>query len=149
MGQAKRKKQQREKDNALNQPLAQARFNLYALGTRKSLARVHGQELSWWSDVDEKIIGFVFLDYTDKDYGWQILARDRVGRFRSVKLDASLRSEDYATVGLRNAMAETLKNDDLAELGSQGDEPNEAVDLLRVPPGTDPAKLHPYFKETG
>lgn len=147
MGQAKRKKQQREKDHALSQPLSPARFSLYALGTRRSLARVYGEELSWWSDADEKIIGFVFLDYTDKDYGWQILARDRVGRFRSVKLETSLRSENYATVGLRNAMAETLKNDDIAELGWQGDEPNEPFDLLHVPPGSDPAKLHPYFKE--
>jgi hypothetical protein len=147
MGAGKRKKEQRERDHFLSKPLSLPRFNLYALGTRRSLARVMGHELSWWSDIDEKLIGFVFRDTTDNDYGWQILARDRVGRFRSVKLEINLRSEAYATVGLRNAIASTLRSDDLAQLGDQADEPNEPVDLLRVPLDADPAKLHPYFKE--
>lgn len=147
MGAAKAKRIQREQDNRLTKPIPLARFDLYTLGTRKSLARVMCRELSWWSDTDERVIGFVFRDTTDRDYGWQILARDRVGRFRSVKLEHSLRSEDYATVGLRNAIAATLKNDDITKLGDQGDEPNEPVDLLRVPIDADPTKLHPYFKE--
>lgn len=50
-------------------------------------------------------------------------------------------------MGLRSAIASTLTTDNLTELGSQGDEPNEPFDLLRVPPDADPAKLHPYFKE--
>ncbi|MFI0847161.1 hypothetical protein [Mesorhizobium sp. IMUNJ 23232] len=105
------------------------------------------EELSWWADLDEKLLGFVFRDTTDDDYGWQLLARDRVGRFRSVKLKVSLRSEEYATIGLRNAFAHAIQNENLEELGSQGDEPNEPFDLLRVPAGTTPAKLHPYFRE--
>lgn len=147
MGAAKQKRLQREKDKLLSKPITPMRFNHYALGSRRSLARVMADELSWWADQDELLIGFVFQDRTDKDYGWQLLARDRVGRFRSVKLEVSLRSEEYATVGLRDAIAHTLKNDDLAELGSQGDEPNEPFDVLRIPPGTDLTKLHPYFRE--
>jgi hypothetical protein len=146
MGAAKKKKAQREKDHLLSRPLSLPRFNLYALGTRLSLSHVMGRELSWWSDADDKLIGFVFRDNTDRDYGWQILARDRVGRFRSVKLEVSLRSEEYATTGLRNALATTL-SEDLEELGSQGDEPNEPFDLLRLPSDADPEKRHPYFKE--
>lgn len=111
------------------------------------MARVMAEELSWWAGQDENVIGFVFRDTTDNDYGWQLLARDRVGRFRSVRLEVSLRSEAYATVGLRDAIAFAVENENLAALGSQGDEPNEPFDLLRVLPGTDPAKLHPYFRE--
>lgn len=147
MGAAKAKKIQREQDHRLTKPIPLARFDLYTLGTRKSLARVMCRELSWRSDTDERVICFVFRDTTDHDYGWQVLARDRVGRFRSVKLEHSLRSEEYATVGLRNAIAAILKNDDIAKLGDQGDEPNEPVDLLRVPVDADTTKLHPYFKE--
>jgi hypothetical protein len=111
------------------------------------MARVVAEELSWWAAHDEKLIGFVFRDTTDNDYGWIMLARDRVGRFRAVNVEASLRSQDYATVGLRDAIANALANETLAELGSQGDEPNEPFDVLCVPADADPAKLHPYFKE--
>ncbi len=145
-GAAKFKKKKRQADHALSKRLKPARFNHYVPGTRKSLARVYAQELSWWSDLDEAILGFVFRDVHGDDYGWQILLRDRAGRFRSVDLAHSLKSEDYATVGLRDAIARTLEKGNLAEQGSQGDEPNEPVDLLRVPGDVDPSKLHPYFK---
>jgi len=147
MSVGKRKKAQRKKDYLLSKPLTPARFNMYTLGTRHSMARVVAEELSWWADLDEQIIGLVFRDRTDNDYGWILLARDRSGRFRWVKMDHSQRSAGYATVGVRNAIAFALKNDNLAELGSQGDEPNEPFDLLHLPPDTDSAKLHPYFRE--
>lgn len=147
MGAAKRKKAQRQRDLKLSKQIPLARFNLYALGTRGSKARIISEELSWWANLEESLIGFVFRDPTDDDYGWQILARDRVGRFRSVKLECSLRSEEYANVGLRSAIAITTRIEDIDELGDQADEPNAPTDVLRVPEGTNPEKLHPYFRE--
>lgn len=147
MGEAKRKREQRKQDLALSKRIPLARFNLYALGTRRSLARVMAEELSWWADENEDLVGFVFRDITDNDYGWQILARDRVGRFRSVKLEVDLKSEEYATVGLRCAIASAINNENIVELGDQADEPNAPTDVLRVPEGTNPEKLHPYFRE--
>lgn len=147
MGEAKRKREQRERDLEFSKRIPLTRFNLYALGTRRSLARIMAEELSWWADSNENLIGFVFRDTTDNDYGWQILARDRVGRFRSVKLEVSLKSEEYATVGLRYAIASTIRNENIEALGDQGDEPNAPTDVLRVPEGADPEKLHPYFRE--
>ena len=99
--------------------------------------------------MEENLLGVVFggRDTTDKDYGWVLLARDGAGRFRAADLHVSLRSEPYATVGLRNAIAHTVRSENLALFGVQGDEPNESFDLLRVPVGVDAAKLHPYFKE--
>jgi hypothetical protein len=126
MGQAKKKNEKRKKDHLLSKPLSLARFNLYTLGTRFSMARVMAEELSWWADRDEKLIGFVFRDTTDND--WILLARDRAGRFRAVNVEASLRSRDYATVGLRDAIANALANENITELGFQGDEPNEPFD---------------------
>lgn len=147
MGVAKKKRMQRQEDQLLTKRISLARFNHYALGTRRSLARVTAEELSWWADESEKLLGFVFRDITDNDFGWQILARDRIGRFRSVKLACSLKTENYATIGMRGAMAYALRNENLTELGSQLDEPNEPFDVLRVPPGVDTDKLHPYFRE--
>lgn len=147
VSQGKRKRRQREQNFNLSKRISFARFNLYTLGTRFSMARVMAEELSFWADENEKLIGFVFRDTTDDDFGWQILARDRVGRFRCVKVEASLKNESYATVGLRIAIAETLRNDDISALGIQGDEPNTPTDVLRVPEGSDPSKFHPYFRE--
>jgi hypothetical protein len=147
MGAGKLKKAQRQKDFLLTRKLARPRFDLYALGTRRAMARVLAEELLWWSDPDEKVIGLVFRDRPDDDYGWIMLARDRIGRFRCVKIEASQRSEDYATTGLRVAIAQTIANEDIAELGFQAGEPNEPFDLLRIEPGADESKLHPYFRE--
>ncbi|WP_417794223.1 hypothetical protein [Terasakiella pusilla] len=147
MGEAKRKRLKLQQDLLLSKEISLARFNLYALGTRLSMARIMAYELSWWSCLNENLIGTVFLDTTDDDYGWILLARDRVGRFRCVKVEASLRSQEYATIGLRTAIAYSVQNEDVSELGFQADEPNEPFDLLRVPADADQSKLHPYFKE--
>jgi hypothetical protein len=47
---------------------------------------------------------------------------------------------------MRERIAKALEDPKLAELGLQADEPNEPVDLLRVPPDADRSKLHPHFK---
>jgi hypothetical protein len=147
MGAGRRKREQRVKDQALSKPITRRRFDLYTLGTRLSPVRLLVEEVSWWANEDESLIGFVFRDITDNDYGWQILARDSIGRFRCVRVTPSLKSESYATVGLRDAIAQTVRSENIRELGRQGDEPNAPVDLLRVPTGIDPGKLHPYFRE--
>ncbi len=146
MGISKLKRAQREKNHLLSKQISLVRFNHYTLGTRRSLARIMAEELSWWADQDENLIGLVFREISDNDFGWMLLARDRVGRFRSIRLEADLRSEAYATVGLRDAIALAIQNEDLVEFGSQGDEPNEPFDVLRVPPGMNHTTLHPYFR---
>ena len=146
MGQSKQKRSQRQKDHRLSKQITRERFDHYTLGTRRSIARIMVEELSWWADLNERILGVVFRDTVDDDFGWHLLARDAIGRFRWVNGTASLRNDGYATVGLRDAIAFTIKNEDLAAIGSQGDEPDKPFDVLRVPHGTDPARLHPYFR---
>ena len=104
------------------------------------------EEVAYWGDLDERVIGVIARDNTDDDYYWSLLARDRNGRFRAADMDASLRSAGYATVALRERIAKAVTEDDLALLGTQGDETNQATDLLAVPPGTKPEYLHPNFK---
>lgn len=45
MGAARQKRIQRQQDQLLTKPISPARFNLYTLGTRRSLARVMAEEL--------------------------------------------------------------------------------------------------------
>jgi len=127
--------------------LSRERFDLFAIGTRLSPTQLVAEELSYWSDLDENVIGVVFRDRIDDDYGWSLMVRDRLGRFRGVDLNVSVKSERLAEAEIRVKIAEVSRNTNLAELGIQGDETNSAVDLLTVLPGTRPDQLHPYFVE--
>lgn len=146
MGEAKAKRNARREREKLSKPISQARFNLLAIGTRMSPAPYVAEEVSYWADVQERVIGVIARDRTDDDYAWSLLARDRNGRFRSADLNVSLRSAPYAEVALRERIAKAVTEDDLTQLGTQGDETNHATDLLTVPPGTKPKDLHPNFR---
>jgi hypothetical protein len=127
--------------------LSRQRFDLFAIGTRLSPTRLVTEEISFWSDLDENVIGVVFQDRVDNDFGGSLMVRDRLGRFRGVALEVSLRSVRRAEAGLRLKIAELSRVADLAELGIQGDETNSPVDLLALLPGTRREQLHPYFVE--
>lgn len=127
--------------------LSKARFDLFAIGTRRSPTYLMTDEVSYWSDLDENVVGVVFRDLTDNDFGWALMVRDKLGRFRSVDLDVSVDSLRRAEAGLRLRIAEVSRKEDLAEFGIQGDETNAAVDLLAILPGTKDGHLHPYFVE--
>src|SRR5580692_1576060 len=111
----------------LSKPLSRARFDIYAMGARMSFSRVVSEELTYWSDADEKVLGMVFRDLVDNDFGWILFARDRVGRFRCIDVNSSLTSEKYATDMVRDRIAIALEDPKLDELGYQADEPNEPV----------------------
>lgn len=146
MGLSKQKRKFREEREKLSRPMSQARFNIFAIGTRLSPTRYMSEEISYWSDIDERVLGLVYRDTTDDDYGWILLARDRLGRFRSVDIAVSLRSPEYATVGLRQRIATAVEDGDFAALGHQDDETNFATNLLDVPLGVAPENLHPHFR---
>ena len=74
MGEAKRRAAKRAVDEAFSKPMKQARFDLFALGTRLSMARLMSDERSYWSDHEERVLGLVFRDTVDDDYGWILLA---------------------------------------------------------------------------
>jgi hypothetical protein len=55
MGEARRRKLRRAKTDPLSKELSRARFDLYTLGTRYSMARIVAKELSWWADLNEQV----------------------------------------------------------------------------------------------
>lgn len=146
MGEAKAKKQEWERQAKLSAPILPARFNLYAIGTRMSPAYFMSNEISYWSSLDERLLGVVFQDMVDGDFGWMLLARDRIGRFRCVEVEVNLRSPAYAERGLRQRIAVAVDANEIDELGNQGDETNYHTDLLTVPHDVKPEELHPNFR---
>ncbi|WGJ15966.1 hypothetical protein QEV83_06875 [Methylocapsa sp. D3K7] len=127
-------------------PMSRHRFNLYAIGTRRSKLYRIFDEVSWWSSPDERIIASAGRDLIDSDYSWAMLVRDAIGRFRAAKVDCSYPSLSAAEKALWKVMNDTQQTEDLVELGKQGDETNAPTDLLRLPTDFDPAQLHPYFR---
>lgn len=55
MGQAKAKKQARLSRERLSKPLSQSRFNLLAIGTRRSPAPYLYEEVAYWADLEERV----------------------------------------------------------------------------------------------
>ena len=91
------------------------------------------EECSYWSGAEERVLGLVFRDTQDDDYGWILLARDKIGRFRCADVNASLTTEAYATAVLRERISVAVESGDSLALGDQKDETNYPVDLLQIP----------------
>lgn len=143
MGEAKRRASVRAENAKLIRPISAERFHLLSIGVRMAMSRLITAEVSYWSDEAESLLGLVSFDYTDEDFYWMILARDRIGRFRCCSVDSSIPSEPRATELLMGEMAQLVRNGIPADFGWQGDEPNAPFDLLSVTPGV---ALHPYFE---
>ena len=62
MSEAKSKRELWLRQGTLSREMRPARFNLYAIGTRMSSAWMMSEEISYWSDLDEKLIGVVIRD---------------------------------------------------------------------------------------
>jgi hypothetical protein len=126
--------------------ISQALFDLKAIGTRLPHTRLVSRELDWWADHDDQLYGTVFIDTTDQDYGWILLARDKVGRFRCTQLDCSYPSQRLAEAHLRTAIAHKSRDPNFTGLDEQGDEPRKPLDLFATSSRFDDNRLHPYFK---
>jgi hypothetical protein len=102
-----------------------------------------GTELGWYSEQNEKVLGAIVQDRTDRDYVCIVMGRDRIGRYRAVHL-----SEWFPTIGrARAAMSEILPEwaaKDPAEY-EQGDEPRQPMDFFR--PRHPAEQLNPLFSK--
>ena len=108
------------------------------------MTRMMSTECSWWSDLDGQVLGTVILDHTDQDYGWIILVRDGVGRFRCTNIGMNIKSERIATADLRVTIAKTVRDTTFNGTVIQEDEPNRPFNLLEDR-GVSDEKLHKNF----
>lgn len=59
--------------------MSQARFAALTFATNSSY-----HEIAWFSDMDEHFLATIFIDWTDEDYHYVILARDEAHVFRCI-----------------------------------------------------------------
>jgi len=123
--------------------ISKSRFDIYTIGTRTS-GSILFQEISWWSDLDETVLGTVALDRTDDTYGWMILIRDEAGRFRCADLDHSFRSPRIAEAKLRIKIAAIVRADDFTGTYEQFDVDHKPLEFFT--PHPEVKNQSPYFK---
>lgn len=85
-------------------PLDRKRFNALAGLSRSPAAAYVSEELAWYTNEDETVIGVLLHDIVDDDYAAVILARDDGGRFRTFDLACSVKTEEAARSWLERAI---------------------------------------------
>jgi len=122
--------------------LDRRRFNALAGYARQPGITLLIEELDWFADPEERVLGLLSRDRIDDDYGWVVFGRDAVARFRAIKVNASYPPVDEAYKALMSAMREAA--DQPPDAHYQGDEQGSAVDFFE--PLVQPARFHPAFK---
>lgn len=146
-GEARRRARARAEALVHCRPIKRARFNAFAIGTRRAGVQYLAEELSRWASNDERLVGLVNRDRTDDDFGWVMLARDKIGRFRCVRANCSYSSARRAEDALLHEIMRLITTGEVDTIGDQADETNAPIELLRLPTDCDPETLHPYFRQ--
>lgn len=76
------------------------RFNALVGASRSAALEFYGEEIDWFANDDETIIGVVLQDLIDRDYVAVALSRDDNRRFRCFDLECSLPSPSDARAWL-------------------------------------------------
>jgi hypothetical protein len=63
------------------------RYDALAGYSRSPQTVLSSEELGWFEESDERILGVLIRDLEDNDFSSVVLARDRLGRFRAVWVD--------------------------------------------------------------
>lgn len=124
-------------------PISLLRFNSLAGYVRDPHVFLISEELEWYQAGNERFLGLVILDRTDRDYVYVVMARDRLKRFRAVKVGHSSPWRKKARNALRIELAKCLRQ--RTDNFYQGDEKGEPVDFFR--PVVKTEKLNRAFRE--
>ncbi len=104
------------------------RFEVLAMWSRAVPQCAPTAECSVWETDDERLLGVVIMDLTDRDYNFVILARDKHGRFRAVDVGKTYFTRRMAEVALIKRMPEVHAKEDTAF--EQGDETEKHLDFF-------------------
>lgn len=117
------------------------RFNALCF-SRQPLADFISEEVEWFSDENEHVLGIVLLDLVDSDWSWVVLGRDANSLFRAVDLQTSISSKDEA----RKQLHARLLHHASAGIGGfvQGDERKTTTRLFE--PKVPVEREHYIFK---
>ena len=107
------------------------------------MADVLAEELAWYRDPQEVVIGTVFRDVTDDDFAFVVLGRDQHAQFRWIDGGASYATQAEATDGLLGAINAALISGEVTF--PQGDETTRKRLRLMTPVHTED-RLNPLFR---
>ncbi|MBL2895426.1 glycosaminoglycan attachment protein, partial [Klebsiella pneumoniae] len=116
------------------------RFNALAAQSRSPAAAYMSEELEWYADSDEIVLGIVLRDTIDSDFVGIILGRDEGDRFRAFDVKASIPTQEEARVWVHGGIKWYAGKGE--RTFPQGDE-SKGLDLFT--PVVPVAKQHPYF----
>lgn len=122
--------------------LDKRRFEALAGYTRHPKIALIAEEIDWFADRDERVLGLLALDRIDADFSWVVFGRDAVKRFRAINAKTSYQTAHEAYEALMAAMRDAASQPD--ENFHQGDEEGAAVDFFE--PAVDEARMHSSFR---
>lgn len=122
--------------------LSKTRFDALAGYSRSPYSFLSAKELAWYEEADEKLLGVVCLDLSDRDYVWIVLGRDAKNRFRAVDLEHSIPTQAGAEERLAEALARHAPQP--AQDFFQGDEVGSPIDHFDSVTPAD--KQHQHFR---
>lgn len=117
------------------------RFQAYLMFTRRPLIYFIAEELEYYSNKDESLLGLVLLDRIDGDFVFQILARDEVNHFRTFEVQTSVESITEARERLIARM-KWLTSQNIKKVDQGGTKKGVSLFDDVIPE----AKQHPYYK---
>src|ERR1700724_3170200 len=85
-------------------PISLMRFNALAAYCRRPEIILYSEELKWFEQGGERVLGVLMRDYADGDFGGQILGRDARERFRWIGAGEFNLSQRRAEISLRGEM---------------------------------------------
>lgn len=148
MGQAKRRGTKEQRVAALLAAngvvqMTKERYNAFVAWIRSPAANNIAEELEFFSNTSETLIGVLIKDRSDRDYGYAVLGRDTKSRFRGIDVSVSMTKTEA-----RHALLASLKKftESMHKVFPQGDEHEDAagVELFELKAADD--SLHPSFR---
>src|SRR4051812_19178924 len=122
-------------------PISLLRFDALAAYARRPAIRVIAEEVAWFQQADERLLGLINRDRFDNDFGGHVFGRDKKGRFRWIAGTPFKPSPHLARVALLRELERLAGLPE--EEYYQGDEASDPVDFFATV--GNPAKLNPNF----
>jgi hypothetical protein len=118
------------------------RYDALAGYSRSPQTVLSSEELGWFEESDERVLGVVIRDLEDDDFSSVVLARDRLGRFRAVWVDDFKPTPDEARERLGDLLSLWAAKPD--EEYWQDDETGASLNLTI--PVSPEDRQHPSFR---
>ena len=120
--------------------MSKARFSALTYA-RHPFAFLVAEEVEWFSDPDERVLGVLLRDRTDNDWNYVLLGRDERGLFRYIKGDGSIEGRTDA----RNALLKQLQEQSATGQYEfpQGDVQHKKNEIYRL--AIPENRLNPHF----